>query len=90
MGLLDWIVLCAFFIALFGIVWWVLKQKEDTSVDYYLAGRNAGLIAIGSSIFASNIGSEQLVGLAGSGAETGMAMAPFELHVWIVLILMGK
>jgi len=44
------------------------------------------VIAIGASIFASNIGSEQLVGLAGSGAETGIAMAPFELHTWIILI----
>ena len=87
MGLLDWIVLGLFFVALFGVVWWVLRQNEETSVDYFLAGRNAGVIAIGASIFASNIGSEHLVGLAGSGAETGMAMAPFELHAWIILIL---
>ncbi|WP_313779098.1 sodium:solute symporter [Flagellimonas onchidii] len=42
---------------------------------------------IGASIFASNIGSEHVVGLAGTGAESGMPMAHYELHAWIVLLL---
>jgi solute:Na+ symporter, SSS family len=87
MATLDWIVLGLFFIVLFGIVWWVIRQKEETSADYFLAGRNAGWIAIGASIFASNIGSEHLVGLAGAGAESGMAMAHWEMHGWLILIL---
>ncbi len=87
MTTLDWIVLGLFFVALFGVVVWVIKQKEDTSTDYFLAGRNAGWIAIGASIFASNIGSEHLVGLAGAGAESGMAMAHWEMHAWIILLL---
>jgi SSS family solute:Na+ symporter len=86
-GGLDWFTLGLFFIGLIGIVWWVLRQKEETSVDYFLAGRNAGWVAIGASIFASNIGSEHLVGLAGAGAETGMAMAHWEMHAWIILVL---
>ncbi len=84
---LDWIVLGGFFAILIGIVVWVISQKEETSSDYFLAGRNAGWIAIGASIFASNIGSEHLVGLAGAGAETGMAMAHWEMHAWLILIL---
>ncbi len=87
MATLDWIVLGIFFLALIGIVWWVLKQKDETSVDYFLAGRNAGWFVIGASIFASNIGSEHLVGLAGAGAESGMAMAHWEMHAWLILIL---
>ena len=87
MATLDWIVLGIFFGLLIGIVWWVLRQKEETSVDYFLAGRNAGWFVIGASIFASNIGSEHLVGLAGAGAESGMAMAHWEMHAWIILIL---
>jgi SSS family solute:Na+ symporter len=87
MATLDWIVLGIFFMLLIGIVWWVLRQKEETSVDYFLAGRNAGWFVIGASIFASNIGSEHLVGLAGAGAESGMAMAHWEMHAWIILIL---
>src|SRR5690606_11578759 len=55
--------------------------------DYFLAGRNVGWFVIGASIFASNIGSEHVVGLAGTGAESGMPMAHYELHAWIVLML---
>ena len=72
---LDTTILIAFFVALVGIVVWVLSQKEETSQDYFLAGRNAGWVSIGSSIFASNIGSEHLVGLAGAGFVSGMAIA---------------
>lgn len=84
---LDWIVLGIFFLALVGIVIWVLRQKEEDTKDYFLAGRSAGWFAIGASIFASNIGSEHLVGLAGAGAESGMAMAHWEMHGWLILIL---
>ncbi|MHC4157635.1 MAG: sodium:solute symporter [Planctomycetota bacterium] len=83
----DWATLGLFFLALIGIIWWVLRQKEETSVDYFLAGRQAGWIAIGASIFASNIGSEHLVGLAGAGAKSGMAMSHWEFHAWLILVL---
>jgi len=56
-------------------------------VTYFLAGRDATWIAIGASIFASNIGSEHLIGLAGAGASSGMAMAHWEIQGWMILIL---
>jgi len=84
---LDWTVLGIFFLALIGIIFWVSRMKEDTSSDYFLAGRDATWIAIGASIFASNIGSEHLVGLAGAGASSGMAMAHWEMHGWLILVL---
>jgi SSS family solute:Na+ symporter len=84
---LDWIVLGLFFLVLAGIVVWVSRMKEDTSADYFLAGRDATWLAIGASIFASNIGSEHLVGLAGAGASSGMAMAHWEMHGWVILVL---
>ncbi|MBA4322600.1 MAG: Na+/glucose cotransporter [Odoribacter sp.] len=87
METLDWIVLGIFCMGLVGIIFWVTKQKDNTSTDYFLAGRDATWIAIGSSIFASNIGSEHLVGLAGAGASSGMAMAHWEMHGWLILIL---
>lgn len=87
MGTLDWIVLGIFCLGLIGIVLWVIRQKDETSTDYFLAGRDATWLAIGSSIFASNIGSEHLVGLAGAGASSGMAMAHWEMHGWLILIL---
>lgn len=84
---LDWIVLAAYFAILLGIAWWVIRRKSKTTEDYFLAGRNVGWFVIGASIFASNIGSEHVVGLAGTGAESGMPMAHYELHAWIVLLL---
>ncbi len=86
-GTLDWIVLGLFFVGLAAIIVWVLRQKEKDTADYFLAGRDAGWIAIGASIFASNIGSEHLVGLAGTGYESGMAMGHWEMHAWPILIL---
>ena len=86
-GSLDWIVLGGFFALLVGIVIWVLRQREENSTDYFLAGRDAGWLVIGASIFAANIGSEHLVGLAGAGADTGMAFAPWEMAAWLILIL---
>ena len=86
-GWLDWLVLLGFFGLLAAIIVWVLRQKEEDTADYFLAGRDAGWLAIGASIFASNIGSEHLVGLAGTGYESGMAMAHWEMHAWIILIL---
>ncbi|MDX9811451.1 MAG: sodium:solute symporter [Bacteroidales bacterium] len=87
MGTLDWIVLGLFCVGLIGIIVWVTRQKDETSTDYFLAGRDATWLAIGASIFASNIGSEHLVGLAGAGASSGMAMAHWEMQGWIILIL---
>jgi len=64
-----------------------MRSKDKTSTDYFLAGRDATWVAIGASIFASNIGSEHLVGLAGAGASSGMAMAHWEMHGWLILLL---
>ncbi len=87
MTTLDWIILGLFCLGLIGIILWVLKKKDKDTSDYFLAGRDATWIAIGASIFASNIGSEHLVGLAGAGASSGMAMAHWEMHGWLILLL---
>ncbi|NRB62623.1 MAG: sodium/solute symporter [Saprospiraceae bacterium] len=84
---LDWIVIGLYFGLLAGIVLWVVRQKNKNTEDYFLAGRNIGWFVVGASIFASNIGSEHVVGLAGTGAASGMPLAHFELHAWIVLLL---
>jgi SSS family solute:Na+ symporter len=83
----DWIIIAAYFTIILGLAWWVMRQKQRTSTDYFLAGRNLGWLIIGASIFASNIGAEHLVGLAGSGATDGVAMAHYELHAWCLLVL---
>jgi SSS family solute:Na+ symporter len=84
---LDWLVIAVYFGILLGITWWAIKRKKDTAEDYFLAGRHLGWWIVGASIFASNIGSEHLVGLAGSGATDGVAMAHYELHAWCLLVL---
>lgn len=61
---LDWLVVGAYFAALLGIAAWVARRRQQTAADYFLAGRHVGWFAIGASIFASNIGSEHVVGLA--------------------------
>jgi SSS family solute:Na+ symporter len=83
---LDWAVVAGYFLLLVVIVVSVTR-RQATTTDYFLAGRNVGFFAIGASIFASNIGSEHVVGLAGQGASTGLAMAHYELHAWIVVLL---
>ena len=87
MSWLDWAVIAAYFGALAWLSWSVIRKNEDTATDYFLAGRNLSWWIVGSSIFASNIGSEHLVGLAGSGATDGVAMAHYELHAWCLLVL---
>jgi SSS family solute:Na+ symporter len=87
METLDWIAIGGYFALLLGITWWVVLQNRNTADDYFLAGRNLGWFLVGASIFASNIGSEHIVGLAGSGCTDGVALAHFELHAWCVLVL---
>ena len=84
---LDWLTLSAYFAVVLGVAWWVIRQGRDTTADYFLAGRNLSWWLVGASIFASNIGSEHVVGLAGSGAADGVALAHYELHAWCLLVL---
>ena len=84
---LDWVVISLYFIVLAGIAVWVIRQKQQNTEDYFLAGRNMGWFVVGASIFASNIGSEHVVGLAGSGASDKFPLLIYELHAWIVVML---
>src|SRR5438270_6237043 len=84
---LDWLMIALYFGILLCVAWWVVRRSKENTTDYFLAGRNLGWWVIGASIFASNIGSEHIVGLAGSGATSGVAMAHYELHAWCLLVL---
>ena len=84
---LDWVFIAVYFIALFGVAIWVILKKNENTEDYFLAGRNIGWFVVGASIFASNIGSEHVVGLAGAGAGNRMPMLIYELHAWLVVML---
>jgi solute:Na+ symporter, SSS family len=83
----DWLVIACYFGILLAVAWWVIRRGKDSAADYFLAGRNLSWWIIGASIFASNIGSEHVVGLAGAGASSGVALAHYELHAWCLLVL---
>ena len=89
---LDWILIAAYFIIIFLVAFWSSfskKRKSKDSSDYFLAGRNVGWFIIGASLFASNIGSEHLVGLAGTGAASGVAVGQFEILASLILLILG-
>ena len=73
---IDWVVIAIYFSILLGVAWWVVSKGKDSAADYFLAGRNLGWWVIGASIFASNIGSEHLVGLAGSRRDQRRCSCP--------------
>ncbi len=94
MGLLatlDWLLIGLYFAVVFGVAFWATRRETTraTSAGYFLAGRNVGWFIIGASLFASNIGSEHLVGLAGSGAAGGVAVGQFEILASLILLLLG-
>src|SRR3990170_7551045 len=84
---LDWVVIAFYFALLGTIAIWVITRKQKNTADYFLAGRNLGWFVVGASIFASNIGSEHVVGLAGAGAGGKIPMLIYELHAWLVITL---
>jgi len=87
LDLYDWLAIAIYFLIIAGIVAWVISKKQDNTEDYFLAGRNVGWFVVGASIFASNIGSEHVVGLAGAGAGDKLPMLIYEIQAWVVLIL---
>src|SRR5207237_1415632 len=74
---------------LLGIGYWAARREKNVSADYFLASRDVGWFAVGASLFASNIGSEHLVGLAGTGAASGLAVGHFEWLACLILLLLG-
>lgn len=86
---LDLTVIAGYFVILFGIGYWAARREKNVSADYFLASRDVGWLAVGASLFASNIGSEHLVGLAGTGAASGLAVGHFEWIACFMLLLLG-
>ncbi len=92
LGGIDWVIIAGYFLLVFGVALWAGARErtgKGTSADYFLAGRDAGWFLVGGSLFASNIGSEHLIGLAGTGAASGVAVAQFEILASLILLLLG-
>ena len=85
----DWLVIAAYFVVLYAVVFRHSAANRENPTEFFLAGRNVGWFIVGASIFATNIGSEHLVGLAGSGASGAFPAAQFELIAVFALLLLG-
>src|SRR6476646_5808085 len=83
----DWIFIGLYLIVIAGVSVWSIRKSKDSPSDYFLANRNLGWWVIGASILASNVGSEHIVGLAGSAAKSGTVLGHYELHSYLVLTL---
>ncbi len=81
-------IILTYFIIVFAIGFY-FSLKERTSADYFLASRNVGWFAIGASLFVSNISTEHFIGLAGSGASSGLAVGHFEWLACLIVLLLG-
>src|ERR1700726_5280504 len=86
---IDLVIIGIYFAIVFGIGMY-FARKGRTSEDYFLAGRNIGWFAIGASLFVSNISTEHFIGLAGSGATSGLAVGDFEWLACVILLLLGR
>lgn len=87
LGLNDWIFVILYLLVIAGISIWSIRKSKNSPTDYFLANRNLGWWVIGASILASNVGSEHIVGLAGTAGKSGTVMGHYELHSWIILML---
>lgn len=85
---LDFTVIVLYFILVLGIGIYFSRRAPD-STEYFLAGRSVGWIAIGASLFASNISSEHFIGLAGTGSSSGLAVGHFEWLAAFIVLLLG-
>jgi SSS family solute:Na+ symporter len=87
LGTTDWFFVGLYLAVIAAISVWSIRKSKDSPSDYFLANRNLGWFVIGASILASNVGSEHIVGLAGTAASSGVVMGHYELHSWIILTL---
>ena len=84
----DILIIALYFCVVFAIGFY-FSRKERTSADYFLASRNVGWFAIGASLFVSNISTEHFIGLAGSGASSGLAVGHYEWLACFMLLILG-
>ena len=88
---IDLGIIVLYFVLIFVVAFLVTRKerKEQSSTNYFLGGKNSGWFVIGASLFASNIGSEHLIGLAGSGARGDFVNGQFEILAALILLLLG-
>lgn len=88
-GTFDGIILISYLIGVMILGFYYSRKSNKTMNDYFLTGRNLTWLGVGMSLFATNISSEHFIGLAGSGASSGLAVGQFELMAIFILIILG-
>ncbi|XP_004075508.1 sodium/glucose cotransporter 2 [Oryzias latipes] len=86
----DISVIVGYFVMVLGVGFWsMFRTNRGTVGGYFLAGRSMSWWPVGASLFASNIGSGHFVGLAGTGAASGIAVGGFEWNALFTVLLLG-
>lgn len=85
----DFAILILYFMLIGVIGWWSSRGSREDSKSYFLGGSHVGWMAIGASLFASNISAEHFIGLAGTGSASGLAVGQFEWLACIILLILG-
>jgi SSS family solute:Na+ symporter len=86
---IDIIILLGYFVLVGLIGWWSSRTSMESSKNYFLGGEGIGWMAIGASLFASNISAEHFIGLASSGAASGLTVGQFEWIACFILLILG-
>ena len=86
--MIDTVIIALYFAAVLGIGFYHSRRKTTTT-EYFLAGKHVGWFAVGATLFATNIGSEHFIGLAGTGATSGLAVGCYEWSASFCLIALG-
>lgn len=85
---MDALIITVYFIVVFGVGFYHSRNK-NTTTEYFLAGKHIGWFALGATLISTNIGSEHVIGLAGSGASSGLAVGTYEWSACFCLLMLG-
>jgi len=83
---IDIVIVVAYILGVMILGFWIGKRHEGAE-DYFLAGRNLTWPLIGFSLFASNMSSNSLIGLTGSGYADGAGFSVFSYEWMAILVL---
>lgn len=88
-GFADYVIIFTYLAGILFIGIWVVRKQKMTSSSYFLAGRSLNWALVGAALFASNISTIHMVGLASAGYSDGLVQGNFEWMAAFVLIILG-
>ncbi len=88
-GSADLVIIIVYIIGILLVGLWSVRKSKMTSSNYFLAGRGIRWLIVGAALFASNISTIHMVGLAASGYNEGLVWGNFEWMAVFTLVLLG-